>query len=541
MYKLLIVDDEPYIVEGLADLLGSNPDFDIYTAASGNSALEILDRIRMDIVLTDIQMPGKNGLELLKEIHNRWPFCRTIILTAYSDFDYAYLAIENKAVDYVLKTEGEDAIVAAVNQCIEQIEDEMRQQKFLEESREQMDSVMSIIQNSCLINALEGEAKEVCAQEFHKYNIELDTGRPVLLMGVRIDRFSPEDNSKDKLNYLIQLGKIFDKYLDQFFICYQTSYQNKNMIWLLQARNADGSVHRLKETLEIIQQHCWQALGLSISVIYDDFIDWQELNNRYKTVRLVLEQLTINGDDGILASTRFYRDRKDSADVNKKDRGNDWGRNFQNLQTCLEEEDREGVEKVLDDLLSESEEDRATLPVKLQLYHTVVGALLSYLNNRALSEEVFTDQTNFELFFSYSDRAEMKERIMKLIEQILDVNKKNRESHSEKFAARIKNYIKANLGGDLSLAAISERFYINPVYMSRLFKQTTGINLSDYITAERINYSKKLLVETEMKIHMIAKEAGYDSPAYFIRIFKKMERVTPQEYRNLAAGENVSM
>ncbi len=179
--------------------------------------------------------------------------------------------------------------------------------------------------------------------------------------------------------------------------------------------------------------------------------------------------------------------------------------------------------------------------MKLQLYHTVVGALLSYLNNRALSEEVFTDQTNFELFFSYSDRAEMKERIMKLIEQILDVNKKNRESHSEKFTARIKNYIKANLGGDLSLAAISERFYINPVYMSRLFKQTTGINLSDYITAKRINYSKKLLVETEMKIHMIAKEAGYDSPAYFIRIFKKMERVTPQEYRNLAAEKNVSM
>lgn len=535
MYKLLIVDDEPYIVEGMADLLGSNPDFDIYTASSGNSALEILDRTRMDIVLTDIQMPGKNGLELLKEIHRRWPFCRTIILTAYSDFDYAYQAIENKAADYVLKTEGEGAIAAAVDQCIKQIEEEMRQQKFLEESREQMDSALPIIQNSCLINALEGETREICAQEFKKYTIELDTERPVLLMGVRIDRFNPGDNSKDKLNYLIQLSKIFEKYLGQYFTCYQTSYQNKNMVWLLQQKNDGGSVHRLKETLEIIQQHCWQALQISISVIYDDFINWSELNSRYRTVRLVLEQLTVNGDDGILASTRFYQDRKDSMAIHKRERGIDWGRNFQNLQTCLEEEDRDGFERTLDQILSETEEDKPALPVKLQLYHTVVGALLSYLNGRALSEEVFIDQTNFELFFSYCDRSEMKDRIMKLIEQILSVNKKNRDSHCEIFTSRIKNHIKSNLGGDLSLAAISEKFYINPVYMSRLFKQTTGTNLSDYITAKRIDYSKRLLVETEMKIHMIAKEAGYDSPAYFIRIFKKTASVTPQEYRNLAA------
>ncbi len=534
MYKILIVDDEPYIVEGLADLFGGNPGLDVYTAFSGNGALEILDRVRMDIVLTDIQMPGRNGLELLKEIHRRWPFCRTIVLTAYSDFDYAYQAIENKASDYVLKTEGEEAVAAAVEQCIRQIEEEMQQQKFLEESREQMKSALPIIRNSCLINALEGEAEDVCREEFEKFSIELDTKKPTLLMGVRIDRFGPMDNSKDKLDYLIQLDKIFDKYLNQFFICCQTSYQNKNMVWLLQSRSEDGSILRLKETLEIIQQHCWQALQISISVIYDEFVPWHELNQHYRTVRLILEQIGINGDNEILAGTRFYQDRKESAAAVKKDTSLDWSRRFQNLQTCLEEEDREGVLAALEQIYSESREEAKALPVKLQLYHSLVGTLLSYLNSRSLSEEVFVDRDNFELFLNYCDKSEMEERIMKLVEQILDVRNKNRATYREKFVSRIKNHVKSNLGGDLSLAAISEKFYINPVYMSRLFKQTTGVNLSDYITSKRVEYSKRLLTDTEMKIHMIAKEAGYDSPAYFIRIFKKIENVTPQEFRNLA-------
>jgi two-component system response regulator YesN len=106
-------------------------------------------------------------------------------------------------------------------------------------------------------------------------------------------------------------------------------------------------------------------------------------------------------------------------------------------------------------------------------------------------------------------------------------------SHSQNFVTRIKRYINQHLADDLSLAALAEEFYINPVYMSRLYKQTTGYNLSEYITHKRIDNSERLLLNTEMKINQIAKECGYDSAAYFTRVFKKQKGMSPQKFRDL--------
>ena len=94
MKRLLIIDDEPYIVNSIYELFLENKqmELDIYKAYSGMEALELLKKAKIDIVLSDIKMPGMDGLELLKEIHSFWPFCKVIFLTAYDRFDYIHEA-----------------------------------------------------------------------------------------------------------------------------------------------------------------------------------------------------------------------------------------------------------------------------------------------------------------------------------------------------------------------------------------------------------------------------------------------------------------
>ena len=90
MYRMLVVDDEPLIVNSLCSSIEQNFDVELYRANSAFVAMDLLQKMRFDVVITDISMPVMSGLELLKWIRGIWPQCYVILLTAYDKFDYAY-------------------------------------------------------------------------------------------------------------------------------------------------------------------------------------------------------------------------------------------------------------------------------------------------------------------------------------------------------------------------------------------------------------------------------------------------------------------
>ena len=94
MRRILIVDDEPIIVKGLLSVLeDSGLDADLYKAYSGEEALAILADTRMDIVVSDVRMPGMDGLQLMEHINRDWPECRVVFLSGHSEFDSIYRAV----------------------------------------------------------------------------------------------------------------------------------------------------------------------------------------------------------------------------------------------------------------------------------------------------------------------------------------------------------------------------------------------------------------------------------------------------------------
>lgn len=102
----------------------------------------------------------------------------------------------------------------------------------------------------------------------------------------------------------------------------------------------------------------------------------------------------------------------------------------------------------------------------------------------------------------------------------------------------IKNYIHEHIDSDLSLNTLSQAVYLNPAYFSRLFKNVTGITLTEYLLQARIEAAQKLLLKPGKKIQDVALAVGIDSPTYFARIFKKATGYTPQEYRSFFYGEH---
>lgn len=102
----------------------------------------------------------------------------------------------------------------------------------------------------------------------------------------------------------------------------------------------------------------------------------------------------------------------------------------------------------------------------------------------------------------------------------------------------IKTYIHQHIDSDLSLNTLAQLVYLNPTYFSRLFKNATGVTLTEYLLQVRIETAKKLLLKPGKKIQDVTSAVGIDSPTYFARIFKKATGYTPQEYRSHFYGKH---
>ena len=124
IFQVLIVDDEPHVVESISALLENNSvyELELHAAYRAQQALEIMRQGRIDLLLTDIQMPGMDGLALVSEVKKLWPDCTAAILSAYSDFHYAYEAIKQGVAGYILKSEEEAEILSKLHAVLAQVE-----------------------------------------------------------------------------------------------------------------------------------------------------------------------------------------------------------------------------------------------------------------------------------------------------------------------------------------------------------------------------------------------------------------------------------
>ena len=138
IFQILIVDDEPHVVDAIRGILEQEPevDLEIHTAFRGQQALKLCQQYPISLLITDIQMPDMSGLELARQVRQLTPDCNVILLTAYSDFTYAYEGIQLHASDYILKTEDKQIIRSRIFKILGTMEQELRHRSWLESARE---------------------------------------------------------------------------------------------------------------------------------------------------------------------------------------------------------------------------------------------------------------------------------------------------------------------------------------------------------------------------------------------------------------------
>ena len=533
MYKLLIVDDEPIIADGLYERFADirMPQVDIYKAYSGTEALRWLNRKKMDVVITDICMPGMDGLTLLKRIRSNWPKCRVIFLTGHDRFDYIYQATCLGGVSYLLKSDGYDEIIALTERYLNEIRQSSRDEELLRQAQEQWQRSLPLLQREFLCDLADGDASPVDQRQLDECGIPLLAEAPVLLLTGCLGG-NQEQGRRARADFC-NIHPIIESHLSCCAALIGAPHRG-HMLWLLQlepdeAREWDEAAY-LKGLLESVQAVCAETFGLKVSFALSCHVaGWDAVGEHFSGHRALLAGAMRTGQEIVLvykgASEGEEAGFARAADALKRKL-----RKVQMLEMYLEQGRQEDFFTALGDI-------EALLPGQSSadtLYHEAFYSLsvmfLSYFNQHAAEHADTQRLTQIGVFTS--PRAAF-EYFAQLADGIFSQQNAELDNRAALAVQRVQRYIQDNPGGDLSLSSLADLVYFNPKYLSRLFKQVSGTNLSDYIQNVRLMKVKELLRESGLKVHEIAEAIGYFSAPCFTRFFKRAMGMTPQEYRDM--------
>lgn len=535
MYRILIVDDEEIITNSLVHLVQSSfAQADVYPAYSGAQALQYIQRAGFDILITDIQMPGMNGIELLKRVNEILPQCKTIFLSGHDDFDYAYQAIEHHAVRYILKNEKDDVLLQTIQQCMDEIEAEAKNQELITQAQELVQQCKPYLKMEYLGKLIQkqGISLEELRRSFAYYEIQLSEKAPVLLLAGRIDG---EGNSETPA----AVNMIVRSCLEPALICECCALQPSFMLWLIQAPVSDTqnrTVMQVRAAAERLQRSCQQTLQTSVSfLLHTALIDWKDVptkaNEMYHAIGYMLEP-----DERMAFVYLDYfspeiwhkpsKNHKDTASYQKLTE--EW-------KKALTPYDRNALE-AFGHKLQTAVLGMPEIPgdQELLLFHQLHASLIHEILQTD-SVQSFSEDSIFHLFLHKpftGTSNQITQRLIYFGEKLFEVREQHQKNREEVLIRRVNEYIENHLDGDLSLIALSEKMYLNPSYLSRRYKEISGENLSDVITRIRLEKAMELLKDGNMKIHLIAEKVGYLSATHFIRVFRKATGYTPQEWRS---------
>lgn len=530
MYKLLIVDDEKQVREGLKRLLPWQ-DYGITIigeAINGREALEIIEDQRPDIVLLDIQMPVMNGLELAKRIHGQYPECKFIVLSGYNDFARVREAMKYGAVDYLLKPSGKEEIIRIIEEIIDSLEDSLI-------SRLHNNEYLALLKNNVLNRLISGTiSSRELKDKLALLQLDLSSG---CFSIVSVEIAKNESMVEDDASWQIfSACNICDEIMVKSGkgVAFTDFSGRVNMII------RDFSGWSTDTQLKILLENCIceikKRLKLEVTIAVGNQVSsTRKMYVSYKNALRTLSYRFIFGIGTVLYYDEIneYFEKAPGAVSIDSDR-------FRELI-------KEGSFKPVDRYVRALFEDQIRSDPLAEIYVLKNSALeLSVLAFQCLSEDFFIDQHEIADTKNQSFRNIMiqispegvQNQTLEILKRVIEMIETSREKTLSKPVFDSIQFIEKNYSNpDISLQYLADDFHISTAYLGKLFKKEIGSNFNDYLNTFRIRKAEKLLLSTNFKGKELAEKVGFSSYNYFYMVFKKITGQRPMDIRKNTLGK----
>ena len=525
MYQIFVVEDELLIRQNIRKVIESMPGpFALCGEASdGEMALSMMQDLMPDIVLTDIRMPFLDGFELIQHAKAIMPWLKIVIISGYGDFEFAQKAISLGVDQYLLKPIRPPELTKAIEEMARRIEKD-KQQSTTAHGYDS-DEVQYALRQHFMQQLLYGGLHTSTLLEKARA-LKMDVVSPCYQLV--LFSFGQETDYR-----LLQIS--VQNLMERLQMPLHYFTEPSQLTVLCDGQDAGQLSERVYQFIAILR-HELREISPEITTVVGSVV--QRLSAVCHAYRTAADLLKKVAD----VSAGQVVDVSDAAQIAAEmiELGDPFGPHFQQK---LQHVSASGVPQLVDEAIDSPEGSRFNS--MLMRYYALIDLLRMTVQQAVkASPELDSKDAATRLSAEYDVMAAsgsmpaFRQMAIDLLCRAVSLRDENlsamKYSHviskAEKYVA--ENFCDPNI----SLISVAKYVGLSAAHFSTVFSQTVGRSFINYLTAMRIERAKELLTSTSMKLSTIAMEIGYNEPNYFSHVFRKLEGITPKEYRNRSQG-----
>lgn len=520
MLKVLLVDDEPFILKGLSMIIDwAGEGFEIVDMVSNaQKALVVLKKEQPDLVIADIKMPQMTGLELLAKVRQeKISDAYFVMLSGYSDFEYVKTALQNDCLDYMLKPVDRNELLNVLSKVRALHEEDVR--KKLDDTIKEKE-----VYSRNMISIIQGKFDSDNVEYVKRFLGECEGCRYICaelnLASEEIGAISEADKKKYQRELYQQCRHFLDG--EDYRCIFDVSlHENSYDVGIIYSENLNKSTN-LDETtyLEHLKNTLERSVGFPIQITVGNKVDSLEhLSESAKTVLMTGSFQRFEVHDGKAPDEAWNFSGKAPEKQHIDELLHAIARN--------EKENIEGLTKQLWDNLKMTDERVIRMVINYMMFELL--HLASDQDENINQQEVF--QFINESTLEKINAEDAGENMTNLLQEYGDYLAQLRSNKSKGVLGLVEADMKENYKDNITLKDLGKKYYVNAAYLGQTFKKQYGESFKDYLNRIRIEAAAEKLLHTELKIYEIAEEVGYKDLDYFINKFIALKGCTPAKYR----------
>jgi len=524
----MIVDDEPLNIQGLVRYIKWHElGYEIpVTMESGEEALEALVEMEIDVLISDVCMPGMGGIELVAQSKSINPHLQVLMISGYNEFEFVQDAIHVGAQAYVLKPLKLEEVSEKLTTMRLTLEKTRHIIEQTSEMEKKISSSLNLVKERFVSDLIAGITltDEMLASWSDLMTLPVSL-RNVQLIIFGLDQYltSGSDATERTL-----LGSGFKKTVNiglsdlEPLILAQVK---PDEIVALHINLAPDERVILEKQLHFIQTMVQEQYGCTVTIGYSRTgSQWNELADFYKEVKFMMAQAKLVEEGQIVRHAQI-----DKMEFNGFRLREEFMPNIVKLMEAGDESKvSEYLNRVLTILLSQ---EQLSFSHAQALSMSFLSELISMVKWRSTVDSDF-NIVMWRRLLDCNSTNEIIDMLVECVNRYMRVEKPEHQNQQHHLIKKVAAFIEERIQESWTVKELAEQFNLNASYLSVLFKKEMDKTISEYVQETRITLAKRLLQDPNIKVYEVAEQVGIQTSAYFTYLFKKIVGCTPQEFRD---------
>ncbi len=533
--NVLIVDDQISVLKGIESgvhfkELGVD---NVFYASGLREAADIINHNTVDIVMSDIEMPNENGLELIKWVMDQYPETLCILLTSHAEFNYAQESIRLGCFDYLLQPAPYEQIEDCLRRALQELYERKKRSQIYRFGQMMKTNETELIEHAVtkLFSRIPEDVDDSLAL-LNAVGYPLFKTTPVRILIIHDEQYCAAEKPIHSEN---SIHTVLQECLKIAGITYpvtsltHTTPEREFCVTLFSTKSGESPMVSSEQLHTFYEKLASRLHDDNIMCYVGNETPLQAVRTEYHNLRKILMDENIGQRPGL-----YFHTPQQEFTVT----GMDLTECISRWRAMLDAGNLRMLESEINDVILNIENtSRSKYKSLCDLHQQITHVFFSYLyENKADVAALFNNGYSYTDYMdSYTNATSLRRAIRYMLDAVEKLEKRDvPQSDVEKARA----YITDNITNPLTVSDVAKHVNLSAEYFTKLFKRETGQNIKEYIMQAKIAAAKDLLEHSNMSVSMIALELGYSNFSHFSQIFKKYESVSPSDYRTAMQTKN---